>query len=395
MERILHDLKILIISPAYYPSQGGVQVEIRLLVNELVKMGHQITILTKEIPGIPNVEKSPGLHIYRLPDSRIRLDPWNGMLFFWKNRSRIKKIVSDENIDLIHVHQFDISCHYVFFLKKIVALPIMSTVHTSMLNDTEYLRVRFRITEPFRWVLRILPTRWFEIRSIRTADYCITVSRGLEQLCKSVRSDDCVCTIPNAISLQQFNPGIEPIGFSCKEPVILCPGRISPEKGQNYLVDALKIVREKIPAHVVLIGEEHANMLPIIIKQVQDLGLEGFVHIVPAKPYETIPAYYKGADLIVIPSLSESFGLAALENMALGNVVVASNVGGIPDLIEHGKTGLLVPPGDPQKLADAIITALTDINLRHEIRKNAVEKAQEYDIVSVAEETELCYRRNR
>jgi len=392
MIQIVPSLKILMMSPAYYPSQGGVQVEIRLLVNDLVKRGHQITIITKEIPNVQTIENLNGVHIFRLPGSRIILDPWNGLFFIRKNSMAIKKIIKDEKIDIIHVHHFDLSCPYVYLLKKMCKIPIISTVHASLLIDREYLKFRSNFKEPFRWLLRILPILWFETKSIQSSDYLITVSKNLEDLCKSLRKDDPIITIPNAINLQQFNPDIKPENFEIEGFKILCPGRISPEKGQLYLVDALKIVREKLPAQVIFMGSEHANMLPALNNRIHLLQLDEFIHFLPAQPYESIPRYYKAADLIVIPSLSESFGLAILENMALGNVVVASNVGGIPELIEHGKTGLLVPPAAPQQLAEAIILALTDTQLRENIKKNAIEKAKEYDIQKIVLDVERCYK---
>lgn len=393
MVQIAPSLKILMITPGYYPSQGGVQVEIRLLVNDLVKKGYQITLITKEIPNTQTNENLNGVHIIRLPDSKITLDPWNGLFFIRKNSVELKKIIENEKIDIIHVHHIDLSCPYVYLLKKMFRLPIISTVHGSLLIDREYCKLRINFKEPFRWLLRILPILWFDTKSIQASDYLITVSKNLEDLCKSLRKDDHIITIPNAINLQQFNPDIQPEKFEIEGFKILCPGRISPEKGQLYLVDALKIVREKIPAQVIFMGSEHANMLPMLKKRIHLLQLDEFVHFLPAQQYESIPGYYKAADLVVIPSLSESFGLAILENMALGNVVVASNVGGIPDLIEDKKTGLLVPPANPQLLAEAIILALTDAQLRETIKKNAIEKAQEYDIQTIARDVERCYRK--
>jgi glycosyltransferase involved in cell wall biosynthesis len=393
MIQLVPSLKILMMSPAYYPSQGGVQVEIRLLVNYLVKRGCQVTLITQEIPNVQTIENLNGVHIYRLPGSIITLDPWNGFFFIRKNSMEIKKIMEDEKIDLIHVHHFDQSCPYVYLLKKMFKIPIISTVHASLLIDKEYLKFRIDFKEPFRWLLRILPILWFETKSIQSSDYLITVSKNLEDLCKSLRKDDYIIMIPNAINLQQFNPDIKPENFKIEGFKILCPGRISPEKGQLYLVDALKIVREKLPAQVIFMGSEHANMLPSLKNRIHVLKLDECIHFLPAQPYESIPRIYKAADLIVIPSLSESFGLVILENMALGNVVVASNVGGIPELIEDKKTGLLVPPANPQLLAEAIILALTDAQLRENIKKNAIEKAQEYDIQTIVLDVERCYRK--
>jgi len=392
MDQNARRLKILMISPAYYPSQGGVQVQMWLLVNELVKRGHQITIITKEISGAQKIEKSHGIHLFRLKDSKISLDVWNGFFFIRKNLDEIKKIIADEHIDIIHVHHFEMSCSFVYLLKKIVNIPIISTVHTSLHIDNEYLKLRINAKEPFRWIIRILPILWFEKKSIRASDFIIAVSKNIEIFCRSLRKGHHVMLISNAINLQQFNPDVMPADFNINEYTILCPGRVSPEKGQIYLVDALKIIREKVPAQVIFMGSEDPIFGSVIKKRIRLLNLDKYVHFYPPQPYDKVPPYYKAADIIVIPSLSESFGLTILENMALGNVVVASDVGGVPDLIENGKTGLLVPPADPQKLADAIILTLTDDNLQKEIRKNAIEKAKGYDIEKNVGCIEQCYQ---
>lgn len=190
MSQITPSLKILMLSPVYYPSQGGVQVEIQLLINELVHLGYQITLITKELPNTPAVEYEGSIKILRLPDSIITLDPWNGFFFIRKNSIEIKRIIEEEKIDIMHVHHFDLSCPFIYLLKKMLKIPIISTIHTSLLIDREYLKFRCNFKEPFRWLFRILPILWFETKSIQSSDYLITVSKNLEDLCKSLRKDD-------------------------------------------------------------------------------------------------------------------------------------------------------------------------------------------------------------
>jgi len=116
--------------------------------------------------------------------------------------------------------------------------------------------------------------------------------------------------------------------------------------------------------------------------------LEKRVHFISPIPYDEVPSYYKAMDLIVQPSLSESFGIAILENMALGNVVIASEVGGIPELIEDGKTGLLVPPGNSKILGEKIIEILKNQSLQSYIKNNTTIKSKKYDIIKNAHDFE-------
>ena len=108
-------------------------------------------------------------------------------------------------------------------------------------------------------------------------------------------------------------------------------------------------------------SEKYKQQLEIEVKK---QGIENIVHFMDPIPYAETPTLYKSMDLIVQPSLSETFGIAILENMSLGNVIIASSVGGIPEIIDDGINGLLVPPANPEFLADKIIVALTDTELR-------------------------------
>jgi glycosyltransferase involved in cell wall biosynthesis len=383
---------ILMMAPGGYPAQGGIETQMQLLIQELVKKNYRITIVTRERAGSPKIEKSDEIHLYRLANPLVSQDVWNGFFFILKNIKDIKKIITDEHIDIIHVHQSEMSCSFVYLLKKFIHIPVVTTVHTSLHVDKEYLNVRMNLKEPFRWIFRIFPVLWFEKKSFRTSNYLITISKKLETYCRTLNGEVRVIRISNAINLQQFNPDTTTAEFHIKDRVILCPGRISPEKGQVCLVDALNLVREKVPAHVVFMGSGSPDSLQELKNQISLRHLDDFIHILPAQPYEAMPGFYKAADLIAIPSLSESFGLAVLENMAIGNVVVASDVGGIPELIENGKSGLLVPPANPQLLAEAVILALTNAQLREDLKKNAIKKAQEYDFNMVVLKVERCYQ---
>ena len=136
--------------------------------------------------------------------------------------------------------------------------------------------------------------------------------------------------------------------------------------GATYLMRAIPMVVEVVPqARFDMIGDgpqlENCKVLA------GRLGIESHIRWLPRQPHRNIPDHLAGWDLTVIPSVCESFGAAALEGSAMGVPVVASDVGGLPDTVHHGVTGLLVPARAPGQLADAIITLLQDPELRHQM----------------------------
>ncbi|KQC07147.1 MAG: hypothetical protein APR54_06325 [Candidatus Cloacimonas sp. SDB] len=384
-------MNILLITPGYLPGQGGVQIATKLIADELNRRNHNVSIITGYFNDSPKFEDDNGIKIFRLPFPPINLDPWRSYIFIYRNIGEIKRIVEENEIQVINVIHYDRSYPFTYVLKKHCTQPIVTTVHVTWHADPIYTKWKINLKEPFRRILRLYPGLWFDKKSILASDYLITISKNFEKVCKELREDDKVITIPNAIDLEQFNPNVEPISLDCKGYKILCSGRISPEKGQEYLIKAMSIVVSSMDAHLFLLGSSNQNEIQKINRIVQKYKLERYVHFISPMPYENVASYYKAMDLIVQPSTSESFGIAILENMALGNVVVASNVGGIPELIDDGKSGLLTPPANPELLAKTIIKALTDENLRKSISKIATEKAKEYDVVHHTDKLERVF----
>lgn len=386
-------MNIVMVTPTYPPTQGGVQTQVKLLAGTLNMRGHKITIITEREGNMPDVEIKEGIGIFRLRGPLVKLDPWRSYSFIQRNINTIKSIVKKEKADVIHIHHANRSFAYAYLLKKHLDIPIVSTIHVSWLGDPPYQEWRMDIREPIRRGLKLLPGLWFDKRSIISADFVITVSKHFEERCKGIRGDGRVTAIPNAINLSQFNPDVK-TNFNLLNPDgynILCPARLSPEKGQVYLIKALKIINDFKNFHVFFMGANNTRERKKIESLALKLKLTDYVHFIPPQPYNQVPFFYNATDLIVLPSTSESSGLAILENMALGNVVIASNVGGVPELIEHEETGLLVPPKNPKALAETIIKVVEDWELRHKIKATAIKRARDYDIEKSTDKIENIY----
>jgi colanic acid/amylovoran biosynthesis glycosyltransferase len=134
---------------------------------------------------------------------------------------------------------------------------------------------------------------------------------------------------------------------------ILCVGRLSHEKGHLVLIDSLAILQRRgCPFQCTLVGE--GPLRPAIESRRLEQRLQFSVTLTGALPSEHVMRLYRNVDLVVSPSLSEGIPVVLMEAMAAGLPVVATRVGGIPELVRHGLTGLLVAPGDTLELAEAI-----------------------------------------
>jgi D-inositol-3-phosphate glycosyltransferase len=184
-------------------------------------------------------------------------------------------------------------------------------------------------------------------------------------------------------------------------PLVLFVGRLQPLKGLDTLLRAVHLVRQQYPTLQVLIvgggldeGDPHeAAELERLRVLAAHLDLTSHLAFIKAQPQETLVQYYTAADVLVLPSHYESFGMVALEAMACGTPVVASQVGGLASTVVHERTGLLAPVGDWQAFARAISRVLASPTLRDMWGHVGVQRAQTYAWPRVVERNVQLYHR--
>ncbi len=169
--------------------------------------------------------------------------------------------------------------------------------------------------------------------------------------------------IHNGVDLKRFAPkAARPevrlaLGIPESVPVVVSVGRFVPFKGYAQLLDAARLVCDAKPAvHWVMVGE--GELKDTLIARAQTLGIEKQVHFTGWR--EDTPDLLALGDVFVLPSLGEHFGRVLVEAMGMAKAIVATDAGGVPEIVVHGETGLLVPPGQPGQLADALLELLTD-----------------------------------
>jgi D-inositol-3-phosphate glycosyltransferase len=164
-------------------------------------------------------------------------------------------------------------------------------------------------------------------------------------------------------------------------PVLLFVGRIQPLKGADVAVRSLAELGRKDAVLLIVggaSGTEGETELAHVHSLIEELGVEGQVRFVAPQPHHILSTYYRAADVVLVPSRSESFGLVALEAAACGIPVVATAVGGLLNIIEDGRTGFLVPDRQPDIFARHIATILNDPSVATNMSAQAAERAKAY-----------------
>ncbi|MBM4065248.1 MAG: glycosyltransferase family 4 protein [Planctomycetes bacterium] len=180
------------------------------------------------------------------------------------------------------------------------------------------------------------------------------------------------------------------LGIENEYFLIVTAGRLVPVKGQTYLISALAQVITEIPnIRLVLLGD--GELRGELSGQVKTLGLEKQV-LFPGMRSD-VPEIISCGDLFVLPSVNEGFGVVLLEAMAMGCPIVATNVGGVPEVVLDGETGILVPPGDPVELAGGIIQLLKDTSLAVKMAECGYQRLKAcFDIRETVSKTEHLYK---
>jgi D-inositol-3-phosphate glycosyltransferase len=198
--------------------------------------------------------------------------------------------------------------------------------------------------------------------------------------------DDRIEIVPPGVERAFFAPGYRPqarraLGLPVDRPMLLFVGRIQPLKALDVAVCALAASQHSDAFLVVVGGPSGAQGLAEEARvrgMVQELGLGERVFFRSPQPHELLSTFYRAADVCLVPSRSESFGLVALEAAACGTPVVASAVGGLRTLVDHGRTGFLVNQRHPGTFALYVDEVLGNPLLAAELSANAAERARRY-----------------
>ncbi|WP_127130165.1 glycosyltransferase [Georgenia sp. SYP-B2076] len=371
---------------------GGQNVHVAALASELAKAGHQVAVYTRrDDPSLPDqVEMLPGVHVVHVPAGpadhlpKDELVPYMPEFGRWLARAWGQGTLPD----VVHSH-FWMSGLAALEAARMVRVPVVHTFHA--LGSVKRRHQGARDTSPVGRVDA-------ETRIARRADLVIaTCSDEVAELRRLGVPDTHVTVVPCGVDVQRFSPSPEGAG----EPdaghahQLLCVGRLVERKGVDTVIEALAalpgtelVIAGGPPAH--RLGDDpEARRLRELADR---LGVGRRVRFLGSVPHARMPDVIRAADVVVATPWYEPFGIVPLEAAACGRPVVASAVGGMLDTVEHGATGLLVPPRDAAAVAQALQTLLADPALRSRFGARARRRAvARYGWDRVARATERAY----
>jgi D-inositol-3-phosphate glycosyltransferase len=371
---------------------GGMNVYVREIARELARMRMRADVFTRsQNPAIPRVvELAEGVRVVHLaagpqapmPRERVfdHLDEFvDGVDAF--------RLGSGVDYDLIHSHYW-LSGAVGLALRQRWGVPLVHMFHTlGHLKNGATPPGADR--EP---AVRLAE----EARIVGAVDRLIaaTVVERAHLVSQYGADPARIAVIPCGVDTELFAPGDRraaraELGLG-EDPRLLYVGRQSPIKGLETLLDAMARLRAGgTPARLSIVGGDADEPLDgheaALRERLARLGLGDAVTFVGAQPQDRLPAWYNAADVTVLPSYYESFGMVALEAMACGSPVVASRVGGLQTTVRDRVTGLLVPDHDPAALADALGRLLDDDDLRWRLGREGVRWAAQHRWPCVAE----------
>jgi glycogen synthase len=358
---------------------GGMQNHTAELTRALDRRGIVQTVLTTRPPTAPYFQRlGDHARVIRvgLPVRRFRQ--------LYAPQAAIVAPILAARADVIHVHLGeDLAVLPVgAAAARLHRLPLVLTVHTSLRYTLAVSDIRSAVLKRLGGPIE----RWGE----HSAEAVLVITpRLLRLLLADGVDENRVHLIPPGVKASLFEGPFEDPFAGIRRPRVLFVGRLAPQKGVGTLVAAAGLLKDP-RAQVLLVGDGPER--PKLEKEAKRLGVGGRLHFVGFFAHDQLPAVMSHADLLVLPSLYEELGTVLLEAMQVGLPVVASKTGGIPDVIEDGVNGLLVPPSEPEALAHAINRLLADLKLARRLSEGAHERAKEYDWEVLAERVLRVYQ---
>jgi L-malate glycosyltransferase len=363
-----------------YPTFGGSGVVATELGKALASKGHEIHFITYSQPfRLSSFTPNIFYHEVSVTDYPLfDYQPYELVL-----SSRLVDVVKNEKLDLLHVHYAIPHASAAFMAKQILAqqgihIPFITTLHGTDIT----LLGRDASFEP---VISF---------SIQNSDAVTAVSQSLkDDTYRFFRVDRPIEVIPNFICLDDYtkqSTSCERTRFAAPhEKIMVHVSNFRKVKRVDDVLRVFDLVRKKIPIKLILVGDgpERANIDKVCreLNTCDDIISLGKVQ----NPVEIL----RIADLFILPSETESFGLSALEAMASHVPVISTNTGGLPEVNIQGKTGFLSAVGDVKEMAENAIRILSDEIVLSQFKEAAFEQAKQFDIIKILPLYETLYHR--
>ncbi len=369
---------------------GGIARHCNGLAKALASLGHEVHVFTLDFPGTPGYEEVEGIKVYRTVTElgHPNFLTW-ALLFNHFLEKRMADVGRKVEFDVIHVHDWLTTPAGISF-KHHSERPLVITVHSTEIGRAQGLH------NPDS--LAIDGIEWW---AAYEADKVIVTSGSMKgELSGHFHLPaKKIEIVANGIDLTKFQESSIDrqsirgrYGVGPHEKLVLCVGRLVPQKGIEHLIRAVPMIVGRFPeAKCVIVGEgwlrAHLEYVARSTGYQWKIKFTGFI------PDSDLVALTKSADALVVPSIYEPFGIVALEGMAAGVPVVASQVGGLAEVIEHDRTGIIVYSRNSGSIAWGVNRILSDPGHAEWLTRNAKETVQKaYSWEAIARRTVNVYK---
>ncbi len=385
-------MKILALAWEFPPRiVGGIARHVAELYPELVRRGHEIHLVTIEFGQAPGYEEVDGIQVHRVPVNNSHdFFHWVAQMNESMGRYGGKLLAEESGYDLIHAHDWLVG-DAAIALKHLFKTPLIATIHATehgrhsgLHNPTHhYIHGKEQRLAHEAW--RVIVCTEYMRREIervfRTpADKVDVVYNGIRPEKKPSRED---------FDYWQFRRRFA----ADSEQIVYYVGRMTYEKGVQVLLNAAPRVIADVAGQVkfVIIGGGYTEHLK---RQAGDLGIWDHCYFSGFMPDHELDYFQTVADCAVFPSLYEPFGIVALESFAARVPVVVSNAGGLPEVVQHSKTGIVTQANDSNSLAWGVLEVLKNPSYSRWLVENAYEElGYRFNWRTLAIQTEAIYHR--
>lgn len=388
----MRPLNVMMFSWEYPPRViGGISPHIYFLSKSLVKNGVNVHVVTCDFPGAPVYEVIDGVEVHRI-DSYRNPAPDFATWVYLMNMNMQKEAAAvaaktSQPIDVFHAHDWLVA-NTGIGLKHIFRKPLIVTMHSTEIGrrDGLFTSTEKMIHETEAWLTY---EAW---KVICCSDYMVQHVKWAFGL-----PNDKLVMIPNGVNAHIYD-GVKKQGLKefrrkfalPEEKIVLYVGRLVYEKGIHILINAVPRVLSKVDAKFVIVGSGYMKeQLSTIVKS---MGLEHKVLFEGFMDEENLLILQKVADVCVVPSLFEPFGIVALEAMAAKSPVVVSDTGGLSEIVNHDISGVKVYPNNADSLAWGITKILLNSDYSKYLRENAYKiMLEKFDWGKIAQQTKQLY----
>lgn len=382
---MISSLSVCVVTQQFKEIISGPGLHANNLVRYLVKDGHQVTILA---PEAQKAAFSTHYDFFGVASPRFARSQARWFSLSWRFRNALRLLENKKKFDLIH---FTDAREALFCGSKSPRIGNVNDTYSAELFSPGYYR-RHYDDWLIRWMYYLLVHK-LEKRIYPRLDAVIANSRytasvlareyGLKapqlRLCyKSVDADFFRQSLRRRLQ-QEAHP-----------PRVLFVGGNMQRKGLPLLLRAAPAMLQRIPnIEFWIVGRDRAEKM---LRQMgSQLGIDTHVHFLGWKSQAELVDLYAQADVFIMPSLVEAFGVAFLEAMAAGLPVIGAAVGGIPEIIEDGKNGRLIPPGDEGKLVETVVEMLSSPALQSQFREEGLKTVKQFSVERMMSETYKIY----